>query len=146
MVHICQPFFFLCPTEQKQKYLCKCSAKLVHRCTPFPATLVLNGLWITTPMPRSCGKPSRITGLLSPSGPAAYSAFLRNSRVQQELTTSSALERVPLLSSPLPCLPASQVRLYLAPEGFLAICRWMGGRFTSSRMVARDCLLTLSDL
>ena len=53
------------------------------------------------PMPRSCGKHSHTMGLPSPSGPAAYSAFLCDSSAQQELTISPALERVPLLSSPL---------------------------------------------
>lgn len=79
-------------------------AKLVHRGTPFPATLLLSSLWITSPMPRRCSKHSQIMGLPSPLGPAAYSAFLWNSSVHWELTISPTLERVPLLSSPLPLI------------------------------------------
>lgn len=47
-----------------------------------------------------------------------------------------------LLSSPR--LPESQVRLLLAPEGFLAICRRMGGWFPFSKIMPRECLHTLS--
>lgn len=44
-----------------------------------------------------------------------------------------------------PWLPASQVRLLLAPEGFLAFARGTGGWFPSSWKMVRECLLTLPD-
>jgi len=112
-------------------------AKLVHGCTAFPAALVLNGLWITSPTPGSCGKRGQIMGLPSSSAPAAYSAFLWNSRVRQELTIPPASE----------CVPSGA---HLSAWASLGTWRFPCDLWGDSRLVpllqVRECLLTLSNL
>lgn len=116
-------------------------AKLVRRCAIFPATLVLNCLWITSPRARSFSKHSHISG-------AAESLW---DRLLAQLSCESAAFRRSWRYLPLwsvfpswarlsPWLPASQVRLFLAPEGSLAICSEAGGWFPSSRIVPGSCV------